>query len=152
MIKVSDNTAAYVLERFLGQASIQQDLQRWGFTHTSMADNTSTPADAAALVAAIYADRLLAPSGSQSALALLQQTVFDDRLAAGMPAGVPVGHKIGTDVGIYNDAGIVFLPGRPYAVAVFSEDTTESEADAAYAHIHADLLAFQRSLPPLRAP
>jgi beta-lactamase class A len=149
MVKVSDNTAAYVLERFLGQANVQSDIQRWGFTHTSMAGNATTPADAASLAAALYNGRLLSPSGSQAVLNLLQQTAFDDRLAAGLPADVPVAHKIGTDTGIFNDVGIVLLHGRPYAVAVLSEDANEAEADRAYARINTDLLAFERSLPPL---
>ena len=48
MIQVSDNTAAYVLERALGQQAVQQNAQRWRLDHTSMTDNTTTPSDAAA--------------------------------------------------------------------------------------------------------
>lgn len=146
MIEVSDNTAAYVLERFLGQALIQQNVERWGLTQTSMANNTTTPADAATLMASLDAGKLLGPDDSQAAMNLLENTVFTDRLAGGMPAGVPVAHKIGTDIGIFNDAGIVLLPQRAYAISVLTGDATQDQADAAYLRISQDVLSFERSL------
>ena len=91
-----------------------------------MVNNTTTPADMAALLANLYADRLLPPGSTETVLQLLQQSVFDDRRAEGVPTGIPVAHKVGTDVGVYNDAGIVLNPKRPYVVAVFSEDATRS--------------------------
>jgi beta-lactamase class A len=149
MIQVSDNTAAYILERLLGQSAIQESVQRWGLTHTSMADNATTPADAAEFMASLYADKLLPADGSQAALDLLAQTAFNDRLAGGMPRDVIVAHKVGTDTGIFNDAGVVLLRGRPYSVAVFSEDADQAEADAAYARVNQDLLHYESSLPPV---
>src|SRR5207237_874555 len=88
MAQLSDNTAAYVLERLLGQTVVQTNLRRWGLNQTSMADNVTTPADAAGLMAALYAGRLLPADASSATLALLEQTVFDERLASGLPAGV----------------------------------------------------------------
>ena len=77
---------------------------------------------------------------------LLLQTVFTDRLAGGMPGGLPVAHKIGSDIGIFNDAGVVLLPQRPYAISVLTADATQTEADAAYLRISQDVLSFERSL------
>jgi len=88
MIETSDNTAAYVLERYLGQASIQDALAHWNVAHTSMADNTTTPTDAVALFAGLYRQQLLPAPSTNIALALLQHTVFDDRLANGVPSGI----------------------------------------------------------------
>jgi beta-lactamase class A len=150
MTQVSDNTAAYVLERKLGQASIEQDLRRWGAGHTSMAGNTTTPADVATLLANLYGDRLLPPDATDSVLNLLEQTVFDDRLASGIPAGTVVAHKVGTDVGVYNDAAIILVPGRPYVAVVFSEDADESQASEIFNRVSRDLYEFESSFPPVR--
>lgn len=145
-IQVSDNTAAYVLERFLGQQAIQQNLSRWHLDHTSMSDNTTTPADAGTLMAELYTGKLLPPDATQMVLGLLKSSVFTDRLAAGVPAGVPVAHKVGTDVGVYNDAGVVMLPQRAYAISILSEDADENEAITAFAQISRDVYGFESSL------
>lgn len=147
MVEASDNTAAYVLERLLGQAAIQATLERFGLLHTSMADNTTTPADAADLFASLYREQLVSHNATQVALTLLQHTLFANRLASGVPAGVPVAHKVGTDAGVYNDAGLVLLQGRPYAVAMLSQDADEHEAEQALARISGDLYRFESSLP-----
>jgi beta-lactamase class A len=146
MIQVSDNTAAFVLERYLGQQAVQQNASRWHMDHTSMADNTTTPADAVSLMANLSAGRLLPPDATQTILRLLKSTVFTDRLGSGLPTGVPLAHKVGTDVGVYNDSGIVMLPQRPYAIAVFSEDADEAEANAAFAKVSSDAYDFEVSL------
>ena len=150
MIQVSDNTAAYVLERFLGQQTIQQNAKHWRLDHTSMADNTTTPADAASLMASLYADRLVPSDATEAILSLLQSSVFGDRLGAGLPAGVTLAHKVGTDLGVYNDAGVVMFAQRPYAIAVLSEDADEPEASAAFARVSKDVYDFQVSLGPVR--
>jgi beta-lactamase class A len=145
-ITVSDNTAAFVLERSLGQQNVQQNVRRWRLDNTSMADNTSTPADAASLMAQLYKGSLLPSDSTKVVLASLQATVFPARIGSGVPSGVPVAHKVGTDVGVYNDAGVVLLNGRPYAVAVLSEDSDETQADAAYARLSRDVYDFEASL------
>jgi len=147
MIETSDNTAAYVLERYLGPDVIQANVQRWGLTHTSMADNTTTPADVVALFLALKGERLLQPESTGIVLSLLQHTVFDDRIVGGVPPGVAVAHKIGTDSGVYNDAGIVLAPGHPYAIAVLSQNADESEAEPALARLSGAVYRFESSLP-----
>jgi len=147
MIETSDNTAAYVLERYLGQDAIQANVERWGLVHTSMADNTTTPAEVVALFVALKRGSLLQPESTAIVLSLLQHTVFDERIVGGVPQGVAVAHKIGTDVGVYNDAGIVLAPSHPYAIAVLSQGADESEAEAALARISGDVYRFESSLP-----
>jgi beta-lactamase class A len=146
MIRVSDNTAAYVLERLLGEQSIQRNAGRWRLEHTSMADNTTTPADAALLMADLYSDRFLPADSTNTILDLLKGSVSANRLDSGLPSEVGVAHKVGTDIGVYNDAGIVLLEGRPYAIAVLSEDADEAEANLAFGRVSRDVYAFQSSL------
>jgi beta-lactamase class A len=152
MIETSDNTAAFVLERFLGQDNIQATVERSGLKQTSMADNATSPADTATLLAGLYRERLLSPEATQVAMTLLEHTVFTDRLVSGVPAGIAVAHKIGTDTGVFNDAGIVLLQGRPYVIAVFSQNADEHEAGQALPRISRDVYQFQSSLPSGAAP
>ena len=97
-------------------------------------------------MADLYAGRLLSAKATEDVLSLLQGSVFTDRLAAGLPSDVPLAHKVGTDIGVYNDSGIVLLAGRPYAIAVLSMDADETEANSAYTRISRDVYDFQASL------
>ena len=45
----------------------------------------------------------------------------------GLPADVKVAHKIGTLVGVYADAGIVFAP-RPFVLVIMTKGARENEA------------------------
>jgi beta-lactamase class A len=146
MITVSDNTAAFVLERYLGQQNVQQNVRRWRLDNTSMADNTSTPADSALLMSQLYKGALLPSESTKTILASLQASVFPARIGSGIPSGTAVAHKVGTDVGVFNDAGVVLLNNRPYAMAVLSEDADQTEADAAYARLSRDVYDFEASL------
>jgi len=100
MIEASDNTAAHVLERFLGQDTIQANIDRWGLKHTSMVDNTATPADVVLLLAKLYHHDLLTAGATDIVLALLEHTVFTNRIQSGVPDSVLVAHKVGSDVGV----------------------------------------------------
>jgi beta-lactamase class A len=145
-LTVSDNTAAFVLERYLGQQNVQQNVRRWRLDKTTMSDNTSTPADAASLMAQLYRGALLPDQSTKAILTLLESSVFPARIGSGVPSVVPIAHKVGTDVGVYNDAGVVFLSNRPYAIAVLTEDADDSEADAAIARLARDAYDFEASL------
>jgi len=146
MIEASDNTAAYVLEHLIGQDAIQQDLAHWGLTRTSMADNLSTPLEAATLLGQIYRHELLDAQAADVVITLLEHTYFADRLQTGVPDGVAVAHKVGSDVGIFNDDAIIFNPRRPYAVAVLSSAADEDEANGAFAKLSRDLYDFESTL------
>lgn len=153
MIEESDNTAAYVLEQYLGHNEIQAALTTWGLQQTSLAPtNLTTPSDAATLLTWLYRHRLLTAQSTDVTITLLSHTVFTDRIAAGVPDSVEVAHKIGTDVGVYNDAGLVLAPQHPYVLVVLSTDADETEAETAIAHISKDVYGFETGLPGGSSP
>jgi beta-lactamase class A len=117
-----------------------------------MADNTTTPADVAALFADLRNGKLLQPASTSIVVDLLQHTVFGGRLVSGVPQSVPVAHKVGTDVGVYNDAGLILLQDRPYVVAVLSQDADESEAEPALARVSQEIYRFESSLGAAPSP
>ncbi len=61
-------------------------------------------------------------------------TKFNDRLPALLPETVKVAHKIGTQVKVFNDVGIVFAQ-KPYIVSVMTDNINEAEAANVIANI-----------------
>jgi beta-lactamase class A len=60
-------------------------------------------------------------------LKFLTKTGFEDRIPAGIPKEVRVAHKIGTEIGVFSDAGIVFSQ-KPFVLVIMSREAKESEA------------------------
>lgn len=147
MIKESDNTASYVLGKRLGLDTVQRDLQSWGLTNTSMADNLTSPADVALLLSRLVHNDLTSAASTAEILGFMQHTAWTDRLQSGVPAGVTVAHKIGTDVGVYNDAAVFLTGAHPYVAVVLSGGTEEAGALAAMTAISRTVFAFESGLP-----
>jgi len=51
-----------------------------------------------------------------------------------VPEGINVSHKIGTEVGVISDAGIVFGP-KPFILVIMSQEVNEIEARKALPEI-----------------
>jgi beta-lactamase class A len=64
----------------------------------------------------------------------LTGTIWEDRIPAGVPEGIRVSHKVGTEIGVLADAGIVFAP-KPYVLVIMSKDVLEKEAKQALPEI-----------------
>jgi len=60
-------------------------------------------------------------------LSYLTKTAWEERIPAGVPEGVRVSHKVGTEIGVIADGGIVFAP-KPYILVIMSKDVIEKEA------------------------
>lgn len=73
-------------------------------------------------------------NAQDSALILkyLDESDFNDAIAAGLPDDLAVSHKIGVDDpdSVYSDCGIVYVPDRNYILCVGSNGASESDADA----------------------
>lgn len=147
MIKESDNTAAYVLGQRLGLDSVQRELESWGLTQTSMADNQTTASDVALLLSRFVRGELTSSASTAEILGLMEHTAWTDRLQSGVPTGVTVAHKIGTDVGVYNDAAVFLNGPHPYVVVVLTSGTDEPGAVAGMTGISRLLYAFESGLP-----
>ena len=79
---------------------------------------------------------------------LLSQTVFHDRVAAGVPAGVRVDHKIGTLPNVINDVAMVYAPGRNFVIAVFSSDVNDDVAPDVMAQVTRQVYSFEIAQGP----
>jgi len=137
-LTVSDNIATNMLLRRFGDDNVFAYMRALGGTVTNLETGrrATTPRDMVHYLERVY--RLAATGRSEhyrTLLGLLTQTVFGDRIAAGVPAGIPVAHKIGSLPGMVHDVGIVFLPEHPFAIAIFSADVNEEAAAVDLARI-----------------
>lgn len=138
MLVHSDNTAYYVFLRNLGTAELESMYERLGFQDL-FADEEGriTARRYAILFRALYNAAYLSDESSQMILSFLSKTPFDQYIQHAIPDNVPFAHKFGVDDAkkTYLDAGIVYLPGRPYLIVAMVEGEEESEAQRLMAEI-----------------
>lgn len=123
-IQESDNIAAEMLLRRFRSAAMWEYLRSLGGSQFYYDAETygTTPHEMAGYLAALYRGEGIAdPALTAYLLNLLTHTAWDDRIDAGVPAGVPVAHKVGTWDGVINDAALVLLPERPYVLVFYSD-------------------------------
>jgi beta-lactamase class A len=147
MIRVSSNGAALALIDRIGEQAVEAAPGRFGMGDTTI-DVASGSGPGHYLVEAHGSARDLAELflklgrgqvvsralDARMAGYLLGQTI-DDRLPALLPPGTPIAHKTGELDDLTHDAGMVYLPGRPYAVAVLAQAAAPGEGRAIVAEV-----------------
>lgn len=127
-IEQSDNTAAYVLGNYtVGLEKVQMLMNQWGLTQTDMVNNKTSNHDISILFEKIYKGEVTNEASTQEMLAFFKDTDFEDRLPALLPKNTSVYHKIGNEIGIMHDAGIVTDGKTTYYIGVFTNDITDEE-------------------------
>ena len=125
-IRVSDNVAINILLRnaagddfynYLGNI-VGHSITPWR--------NYWSPKDMAYIMRATYNFSNANPALGSEFLGNLENTIFNDRINRYLP-GVTVAHKIGNQVNVMNDVGIVYAK-QPYIVAFMSSGVNESRA------------------------
>lgn len=130
----SDNTAFGIISRKLGKEKIQELINALGMKNTSFAENKTSPEDIGLLFRKLYSEGIVHEKDKQEILSFLTDTIWEDRIPAGVPKGIKVSHKIGTEVGVISDAGIVFAK-KPFILVIMSEGANEIEAKKALPQI-----------------
>ncbi|MGH8176182.1 MAG: serine hydrolase [Steroidobacter sp.] len=142
VVSLSDNSATNVLIDRVGMDNVNAWLERLGLKETRLRrhmmdvtaaqegrENTATPRELVVLLSAVYQGRAFKKATTQDFFKLLsiQKDSYIPRL---LPAGLTVANKPGNLDGVRNDAGIVFVAGRPFAIAVmttFARDDLDAE-------------------------
>ncbi|NDC83600.1 serine hydrolase [bacterium] len=129
MITISDNTATYLLINRVGKANINRTMRRLGLRSTMIGEanllkaegiNFSTAGDMGLLFTRIYHKDVISKEASDEMLAILGRQHVKWGIPKYLPVAVRVANKTGTLAYVKNDAGIVFLEGRPYVLSVFT--------------------------------
>ena len=131
MIIVSDNTATNICIDLAGIDDTNDMVRGLGLSSTTLRrkmqdheavarnqENTATPADCVAMLEHLYNGRPT-PGVARQCLEILKKPK-GAALTIAIPEGVPLANKPGAMGGVRNDAGIVFLDRRPYAIAMMS--------------------------------
>lgn len=137
MIKQSDNTAAYILANHtIGLSKLSEATTQWGLTQTDMVKNNTSNQDMAKLFRMIHDGKITDNAHTQEMLSFLKDTDHETRLPAKLPDKAVTYHKIGTEVGVIHDVGIVADGKVTYYIGIFTKGTTESEqTDALIAEV-----------------
>lgn len=130
----SDNTAYGIVSRKLGKEKIQELINALGMKSTSFTENETSPEDIGLLFRKLYSEGIVYEKDKQEILSFLTDTIWEDRIPAGVPKEIKVSHKIGTEVGVISDAGIVFAK-KPFILVIMSEGANEIEAKKALPQI-----------------
>lgn len=142
MIAVSDNSATNVLINRVGMENVNSWLAQLGLRATRLRrqmmdvkaalegrENTASPRELVTLLDALYRSKVLNRANTDDFLKMLG-THKDSFIPRLLPADLTIADKPGELDAVRNDAGIVFVPGRPFAIAVmttFGRDERASE-------------------------
>jgi beta-lactamase class A len=173
MIAVSDNSATNVLIDRVGMAAVNATLAKLGLRETRLRrkmldaeavtrghENTATPRELALFYERMYAGEVLDKAHREIFwnMVSLPQQAGTGILTDEIPEDVRVAHKPGSLDGARIDAGVVFVPGRPFVFSAFisyardgraAERTIAELARRTYEHFArlADSSPYGRRLP-----
>lgn len=117
--KKSDNTAWVMINRRLGYPAMDKVVGEWGLANTNYRELTTTAKDTGVMMQKIYEKQGLWP--------YLEGSIYEDRISLGISKGTRLVHKVGTDVGIWSDAGIVFAE-KPFILVIMNKEVELEEA------------------------
>lgn len=149
MLVESDDTAVNVLSRYI-DPSVYRSV--YDGLDIELPDGELRPTQLTAksyssILKALYFSSIINKEHSEYILSLLTQTAFNDKLVAGVPAGIPVAHKIGViDTQLYHDCGIVYEPQRPYLLCMLSQ-SDEPTAQNRMKTVSSQVYSFIHSIP-----
>ncbi|MGA8597095.1 MAG: serine hydrolase [Bryobacteraceae bacterium] len=132
VVAVSDNSASNILASRLGIDDVNALLDSLGLKKTRLRrqmmdlaaakqgrENVATPAELVSLLRAIYDNQIFRPALTKDFFTLLA-TPKDSWIPRLIPEGVKIANKPGSLAGVRCDAGIVFVPNRPFAIAIMT--------------------------------
>jgi beta-lactamase class A len=153
MVLVSDNSATNAVIDAVGMDAVTTRMASLGLSSTRLRrkmmdldaarkgrENVSSPADLARLLTILDRGEGLSPAARELALGILRKRKSTP-LTRGLPADVEAASKPGDLDGVRADAGIVYVPDRPYAF-VMMQSWLADEAAGERALTEASRLAY----------
>jgi len=146
MVAVSDNSATNVLIDRVGMENVNAWLAGLGLRNTRLRrhmmdvkaaqagrENTATPRELVTLLEALHQGDVLGKPLTDDFFAMLS-THKESYIPRLIPPGLKIANKPGDLDAVRNDAGIIFVPNRPFAIAVmttFGRDARQAEMSIA---------------------
>jgi beta-lactamase class A len=147
MITVSSNAAALALIELVTPVALEAAPRRagvWGTVIEVTAlgapghyqiDARGSAHDVLEFLVKLDHQELTGPSTDRRMIDLLLKQQIEDRLPRLLPPDVPIAHKTADIDDFTHDAGIVYLPGRPFAIAVLAQGTNPTDGKAIVAEV-----------------
>jgi beta-lactamase class A len=134
MITRSSNLATNILIQLVGPPAVTGTMRSFGANRIRILrgvedgkafekglNNTTTARDLAIILRAIEEGRAASADATRQMRNILLAQEFNEKIPAGLPAGVKVAHKTGEITAHSHDAAIVYPPGRsPYVLVVLT--------------------------------
>src|SRR3990167_9635571 len=139
---VSDNEAFSIVRGALGDASIDEVIEKLGMQDTSLAENETTPKEIGMFFQKLWNGEIVGAAFKADFLDSLTETIYEDWIAAGITE-VPVAHKYGREVHVVNDAGII-LSEPPFILVIMTEGVIEKEADEVIPELAAGIYNIEK--------
>lgn len=128
----SDNTAYRILLDLTGEKVVENFISQWGMVETDLGENLTSASDMNLFLKKLYSDKIVGTTFREQMIADLKNSIFKNRIIAGVPEGIKVAHKIGSEVGVVSDSGIIFTPGKPFILTILSQNTDTIFAEEEY--------------------
>lgn len=122
MGKRSDNGVFTELVNKFSKRTIQGYIDSLGMENTSLEENMTTPSEIGDIFLKLCKDK------NEKILGYLTDTIFENWIKKGVPDGIRVAHKYGREVGVVNDAGIIYSK-NPFILVIMTQGVNELEAD-----------------------
>lgn len=131
-LKESDNTAYEALFGLLTTNEVNEVYDYLDITILFEGNNPLiSPKSYSSIIRSLYLSSFLDVKNSDYVLEVLSDTLFKDKIPAGVPSHIKVSHKVGifndldTKQNVYSDCGIVYIPQRPYILCIFVKNNEE---------------------------
>jgi beta-lactamase class A len=147
MIAVSSNAAALALTELVTPAELMAAPRRLGMGNSVIdvemvngpghysIDARGSARDIVGLLVKIDREELVGPEQDRRMVDLMLGQKIADRIPLLLPADVPIAHKTADLDSYTHDAGLVYLPGRPYAIAILAQGLNLADGKAIVAEV-----------------
>jgi beta-lactamase class A len=154
MVAVSSNAAALALTELVTPAELTAAPRRFGMVSTAIdvdvvggpghysIDARGAARDFVGLLVKLDREELVGPEQDRRMVDLLLGQKIADRIPLLLPGDVPIAHKTADLDSYTHDAGLVYLPGRPYAIAILAQGLNLADGKAIVAEISRIAFAY----------
>lgn len=146
--KNSDNTAWVMFNRRLGMMTMEQTMKNIGMTSSNYREVTTTAEDTVKIWKYIYNFDY----GREKLWGYLTGSIYEDRMPVGIfDDEVEIIHKVGTDAGVWADAGIIKCSilntqcsFKPFILVILNDGVKRAEAEGVVPEIARKIWEYER--------
>lgn len=132
MLRESDNTAPKILKRYLGEEYLNEEFKKiTGNKSSNLFDeySTTTSEECAQILEGIFFKNWMSTESTDLLLSFMYPTSYDSVLNPLFNERYTFYHKVGIDVGLYHDCGVIKSEDKDLIFCLLSKDITEESLE-----------------------